>query len=86
MFEFVLVVCKLKLQFYNVCGLHSLSAFYQIVGNSLALIQRFESLALDSGEMNEYVLSVLTSDETITFFSIEPLNSALVHLKYLHTY
>ena len=64
---------------YNVCSLHSASAFCQIISDLLTLFKSLEAFALDSGEMYEYVISVFTSDEPITFFCVEPLNSTFVH-------
>ena len=41
---------------------------------SLTFIQRFETVALDSGEVYEYVFTVLNLDKAIAFFCVEPLN------------
>ncbi len=65
--------------FYDIGGLHTLRPLYQIVGHGLALIKGFEAFTLDSGKMNEYIISVFPGDKTISFFSVEPLNSSLVH-------
>ena len=40
---------------------------------------QFEAFALDRGEVHEYILAVLTCDETVALFSVEPLDSSLVH-------
>ena len=74
-----LIISAEKLQFYDVGSLSSAIALDQIIRNCLTLFQGFEAFALNSGEMNENVLSVLTCDKAITFFSVEPLNCTLVH-------
>lgn len=71
-------VCSTLLLYYVSCLLAA-STLNDIVGYSLTLFQSLEAIALDSGEMYEYILSILTGDEAIAFLRIEPLNSTLVH-------
>jgi hypothetical protein len=42
--------------------------------NRLAFFQGLEAIALDSGEVNEYVVAVLDGNESIPFFCVKPLN------------
>ena len=44
----------------------------------LPLIQRFVTIALNGGEMDEYVLARLALNETKTFRSVEPLHDTLL--------
>ena len=61
----------------NVRCLHSALTLGQIIRNTLAFVQCLESFALNSGEVNKYILSVFTCDESIAFFCVEPLNCTL---------
>lgn len=40
--------------------------------NLLSFVESFESIALNSREMNEYVVSAINLDESVAFFCIEP--------------
>ena len=60
------------LQLNNVRSLFTAVAFDYIEFNSLAFFQGFETVALDCGEMYEYVAAIFAFNETITLFSIKP--------------
>ena len=61
----------------NIGSLHAALTFCQVKIDSLSFIERLEAISLDCGIMYEYVLSILTGDEAITFFCVEPLNCTL---------
>ena len=70
---------KLKSELNNIRGLRTAVAFGDIECYCLALVECLESVGLDCGIMYEYVVSVISCDESITFFCIEPLNFACCH-------
>lgn len=67
------------LQFDDIGSLGSTSAVDDFEGNLLAVFESFVAFALDCRVMSEDVFSVFTSDESITFFCVKPLDRA-VHL------
>ena len=65
---------------YNVGSLRSTVSFCDIEGNGLAFLQSLVAVSYDTGEMYEYVLSVLrVGDEAVALCCVEPLNCTLVH-------
>jgi hypothetical protein len=60
-----------------VFSLEALGSLLDFKLDKLAFVQRFVSIHLDRGEVNEDVLSRLALDETIPFGSIEPLDHTL---------
>lgn len=68
------VGCNFKLQFYNVLSLWSTVSFNNVEFYALAFVQRFETFALDCGEVYEYIASTFNFDETETFFCVKPFN------------
>ena len=61
---------------YHVGSLRTASTFHDLELHILALNKGLEAFILDSGEVYEHIVPILTSDEAITFFSAEPLNFA----------
>ena len=61
----------------NLRSLHTLLAFLSHEGNGLAFFQAFETVAFDSFEVYEQVVTAtLRSDEAEAFFIVEPFNGA----------
>ena len=66
--------------YYNVGSLRSAVSFSNVECNGLAFLQSLVAVCYDTGEMYEYVLSVLrVGDEAVALGCVEPLNCALVH-------
>jgi len=63
--------------------LHPLLAFDDLKGNPLALFECPEPLLVDGRMVHEYILAVVSSDETIPFFPVKPLYCSLCHVQYL---
>lgn len=64
-----------RLEFYDVSSLRSAVAFNDFELNGLTFVERFESVALNSGEVDKNVKSFFIRNETVTFFRVEPFNS-----------
>jgi len=62
---------------HNVGGIESLGALLAFELHRIALVQGLVSVLLDSGEMNEDILSSRTLDEPVSFGSVEPLHHAI---------
>ena len=56
----------------NVCGLRAACALDDVELDVLPLVERLETFILDGGEMNEHIVAVLASDESISLFCAEP--------------
>jgi len=69
-----------KLVFANVSSLWSTSSLLNIKCYILAFFKSLEAFALDSWEMNEYVISTFALDETETFFCIKPFYFTVFHV------
>ncbi len=67
------------LQFSYVFGLWSAVAFNDVEFYALSFVEGFETVALDSGEVNEYVASAFNFDETVTFFCVKPFYCSCFH-------
>ena len=59
-----------------VAGLQTLGTLFDFELNLLALFEVPETFTLDSGVVNEYVLTTLAGDETIAFAAVEPFYRA----------
>ncbi len=67
------------LQFSYVFGLWSAVTFNDVEFYALSFVEGFETVALDSGEVNEYVASAFNFDETVTFFCVKPFYCSCFH-------
>ena len=76
--------CCQKLALGNVCSLLAAVAINYFEGNCLAFFKSLETLAVDSGEMYEYVLAALCGNEAVALLRIKPLNCTLIHVGTLH--
>ena len=65
------------LQLDDVGSLRTARTFHDIELHILAFIEGLETFALDSGEMYEYVIAILTCDKTKTLVSVEPFYFAV---------
>ena len=63
----------------NVLRLQAFRAFDDFKVDYLSFVQGFETLALNCGVMNEYILTGFLGDETKPLFIIEPLYFATRH-------
>ena len=62
---------------HDIGGIESLGALLAFELHRIALVQGLISVLLDSGEMNEDILSSRTLDESVSFGPIEPLHHAI---------
>jgi hypothetical protein len=67
------------LQQLHVLCLPAFGAFDDTELYGLAFFQAAETIRLNRGEMNKYVLAILSGEKAITFCVIEPLNCSLFH-------
>jgi hypothetical protein len=74
-----LVKLQSRLESLNVLCLPALGALDDIELNALAFLERTEAVRLDGGVMNEYVVTILTADESETLGIVKPLNCSLFH-------
>jgi hypothetical protein len=58
----------------DVCCLGTAIACGDVEFDFLAFIQRFETIALNSRVMYEYIVPAINLDETVAFFCVEPFN------------
>lgn len=58
-------------------SLKPFGALFHLKFDKLAFVERFVSIHLDGGEVNEDVLSRLALDETVPLRSVEPLDHTL---------
>jgi len=42
--------------------------------NGLAFFKSFEAIALDCGEVNEYIVAAFYLNESVAFFCVKPFN------------
>src|SRR5712692_1325136 len=61
----------------NVLRLPALGALGHVELHGLAFLQALEAASLNSGEMHENVLAILTADETIALGVVKPLHCSL---------
>ena len=76
---------RLESELCYVNGLRSLLTLNYIVLNSLALVERLEAFHVQSGVMNEYIVSFRIGNESIALLVVKPLNSTLkvpIHIKF----
>src|SRR5229473_2248915 len=67
----------------NVLGLPALWAFGHVELHGLPFLQAAKAASLNSGEMHEDILAILTADEAIAFGVVKPLYCSLFHLIFL---
>ena len=68
------------LQLDDVHSMGALLALGDVEIDALVLVQSAETLALDSGVVNEEIrATTIGGDEAEALFSVEPLNGALCH-------
>src|SRR5712692_7475488 len=73
-----------RLDSLNVLSLPALRAFGHLELHGLPFLQAAKAACLNSGEMHEDVLAILTADEAIAFGVVEPLYCSLFcHLIFL---
>jgi len=63
--------------------LWSTVAFNYVEFYALTFVQSFETVALDCGEMYEYIVAAFNFDEAETFFSVKPFYCTCLHVRYL---
>ena len=56
----------------NVCGLRAACALDDVEFDILTLIERLEPFILDRREVDEHIVAVLASDESVSLFCAEP--------------
>ncbi len=74
-----LVKLQSRLESLNVLCLPALGAFDDIELDALAFLERTESVRLDGGVMDEYVVAILTADESEALGIVKPLHCSLFH-------
>ena len=62
---------------YHIRGVESFGSLLAFELDRVALVQSLVSVLLDSGEMDEDILSRRTLDKPVSFSSIEPLHHAI---------
>ena len=71
--------CQVNSDRANVLGFFTLFAGRYVELDALTLVEAFVAIALDAGEMDEHVITLLTRDEAETLFCIEKLHCTLCH-------
>jgi len=71
------------LQLYNLIGCRTFGAVDNLELNPCTLIERFVTICLDSGKMNEYIVAIVLLDKTKTLGSVKPFHCAFFHLELL---
>ena len=61
-----------ELKLYYVCSLVATVAANNVEFYSLTFVEGLETVALDSGEVNEYIVAAFDGDETIALFAVKP--------------
>lgn len=72
-----------RLYLGNVGGFLSFRTFFYFEFDRLAFFEGFVAIPGYGAEMNENVISVFRSYKAVTFFVVEPFDSALYHFRYL---
>jgi hypothetical protein len=67
----------------NVLCLPAFGAFDNVELYALAFLERTETVALDCGVMDEYVVSAAAADEAESFCVVKPLYGSLFHCRFL---
>ena len=68
------------LQRPNVLGLQTLGTLRHLEFHALTFLQAAETAGLDGGEVNEYILTALAADESVTLGVVKPLYCSLFHI------
>ena len=71
---------SLLLELDNVFSLRASVSILDIEAYSLTFVKSLEAFTLNGRLMNENILSVITCNETIALFSVEPLYFSCSHL------
>ncbi len=79
-----LLLKSFRSKLYNIGSLRSALTLSQLELYVLTFVKSLEAFALNSREVNKYILAILACDEAITLFSVEPLYCTLVHVGTLH--
>ena len=74
-----------RLGYGDVLGLVALGALFDLELHHLSLRQRFVTIHLNRGEMDEDVFSRLALDEAIPLCRVEPLHHTLFSAQLLHS-
>ncbi|AEI46321.1 hypothetical protein KNP414_07835 [Paenibacillus mucilaginosus KNP414] len=69
------------LQLYNVLSLWTTVALNYVELYALTFVEGFEAVALDCGEVYEYVAAAFNFDEAETFFCVEPFHCTCLHVR-----
>jgi hypothetical protein len=64
----------------DVDSLETLGSFFDIEFHRIAFIQAAIARRIDGGVMNEYIFAAGALNESVTFFSVKPLDSSLFHV------
>jgi hypothetical protein len=72
-----------RLDGLNVLGLPALRAFGHVELHGLPFLEAAKAASLNSGEVHENVLAILTADEAIAFGVVKPLYCSLFQLIFL---
>lgn len=79
--EHVLRVVRVQqLEAVYVLSLGTFGALSQIESNALALVEGFEAVLVDLGEVDKYIFAIFSCDETKTFFCVEPFYDTVCHI------
>jgi hypothetical protein len=68
---------KIKLYLHNVRSLWPLCTLRDFERNFLPFVQCFETFSLNGAEVDEYVTSIVGSDETVALGCVEPFYCAV---------
>jgi hypothetical protein len=77
---FELLRVKRFLGALDVLCLPALGAFDHVKLHLLTFLEAAESAGLDSGEMHEDILAILTADESIALSVVKPLHCSCFHV------
>jgi hypothetical protein len=65
---------------FDVLRLPALGALHDIELNLLTFLQAAKSVCLNSGEVDEYVFTILAADKTVALGIVEPLYCSCFHV------
>ena len=68
---------RLNYSYIN-CG-RSLFAFFNVKGNAVIFIQRFETGCIDTCVMNKHIRSIFLLDKSVPFAAIKPFYNSISH-------
>ncbi len=68
---------RLNYSYIN-CG-RSFFAFFNVKGNAVVFIERFETGCIDAGMMNKYIRSIFLLDKSVPFTAVKPFYNSISH-------